>query len=43
MITLFFLIVWAVIIFVMMRFGDGVHVLGRGRCKAKQAPSWGGA
>ncbi|MAL80449.1 MAG: hypothetical protein CMN55_15310 [Sneathiella sp.] len=36
--TLFYLIVWAVIIFVMMCFGDGVHVLEHGRGKAKQAP-----
>ncbi|WP_372071499.1 YHS domain-containing protein [Tistrella mobilis] len=33
--ALFYFLIWAVIIFVMMRFGCGAHVMGHGHGKAK--------
>lgn len=33
--ALFYFLIWAVIIFVMMRFGCGAHVMGHGHSKAK--------
>lgn len=34
--ALFYFLIWAVVIFVMMRFGCGTHVMGHGHGKAKQ-------
>ena len=33
--ALFYFLIWAVIIFLMMRFGCGAHVMGHGHGKAK--------